>query len=141
MSTTDLAIVNGPLTADDLDPTPLFGPHHGALGSFVGIVRDHHHGRGVTHIDYQCHAALADNVLIDLVADLRQRFGELAVRIRHATGHLVPGQAAVVIHVTSAHRAAALDACRHAIEQLKVDLPVWKHEHYTDGEAAWLPGS
>ena len=138
---TELAIRPGLLSPADLDPSPLFGPEHGALASFIGIVRDHHKGQGVTHIDYECHAPLADNVLADLATSLRDAHGDLSMRIIHATGRVLPGQAAVVIHITSAHRDAALSACRDAIEALKVDLPVWKHEHYSDGSTAWLPGS
>ena len=141
MSQHELAIRDGLLSAADLDPSPLFGPDHGALASFIGIVRNHHHGRGVTHIDYECHHALAHNVLNDLAQNLRNTHGDLVIRIIHATGRVVPGQAAVVIHITSAHRDAALSACREAIEALKVDLPVWKHEQYDDGSSAWLPGS
>ena len=141
MNMTTLAIRDGLLSSDDLDPSPLFGPDHGALASFIGIVRDHHHGRSVTYIDYACHQALASNVLNDLAAKLRQNHGDLNLQIIHATGRVEPGQAAVVIHITSAHRDAALKACREAIEALKVDLPVWKYEHYADGSSAWLPGS
>jgi molybdopterin synthase catalytic subunit len=52
-----------------------------------------------------------------------------------------PGDVALCIHVASAHRRAAFDACRDLIERIKTDLPIWKHEHYDDGTSIWLPGS
>lgn len=134
-------LVDGPLPADAFDPRPLIGPDHGALASFVGTVRDEHHDRTVTRIYYECHRCLAASVLTDLVAGLERDFGPLRIHISHGLGWIDPTGGAVAIHVTAPHRAAALAACREAIERIKVDLPVWKHEHYADGTSAWLPGS
>ena len=141
-STTELDLHHGPLPPERLAIDSLVVPEHGALASFVGIVRNEHHGRAVTHLHYECQEALARNVLADLAASLRQQFGsELAIRIVHALGTLHPRDAAIVIHIAAPHRRAALEACDEAIEAIKRDLPVWKHEHYADGESAWLPGS
>lgn len=135
-------IHQGALQAEAYDPRPLVGPEHGALASFIGTVRNEHLGKSVTGIDYECYPAMALNVLNDLVAELKRDHGDdLRVHISHGTGWMDPTDAAVAIHVTSAHRAAAFAACRQAIERLKEDLPVWKHEHYADGTTAWLKGS
>lgn len=140
--TTDLRIVSGPIATDDLSATDMHSPAHGAIASFIGVVRDHHRGQAVTHIEYQCYEAMAIPVLESLAAELRaQHATDLAVRVVHATGHVAIGDAAIVIHCASAHRDAAFAACRHMIERIKEDLPVWKHEHYADGTSAWLEGS
>lgn len=85
---------------------------------------------------------MAEPVLIALVAEARAIHGnDLAAVVVHATGDLVPGQVAVAIHTASAHRAAAFAACRHLIERIKADLPIWKRESYADGSSEWLKGS
>ena len=139
---TNIAICEGPLDHAWLHPGELISEQHGAISSFCGIVRNHHHGRGVTHIDYQCYEAMAQPVLEQLIEHMRQQFDpHAAVIAAHAHGHLRPGDAVVAIHVAAAHRAAACDGCRFIIEQIKQDLPVWKNEHYDDGSNQWLPGS
>ncbi|MHC5067886.1 MAG: molybdenum cofactor biosynthesis protein MoaE [Planctomycetota bacterium] len=139
---TDLRVIDSPCTPFDLDTSSLFTESHGALASFIGVVRNDHLGKMVTHIDYSCQAALALNVLADLAAELRQRFDpNLTIRIVHGSGHMVPRDVAIVIHIGAGHRRAALEACDYAIEAIKRDLPVWKDEHYADGSHAWLKGS
>ena len=115
----------------DLDPSR--GPNRG-LSEFIGSVRDHHKGQGVTHVDYECHAPLANNVLADRHS-LRDAHGDLSIRIiRH--GAMLPGRAAVVIHITSAHRDAAYQPV-DATEALKWTFR-YEHRHYSDGSTAWL---
>jgi molybdopterin synthase catalytic subunit len=135
-------IVDGPLTGDLLHPAALAHPASGAIASFLGTVRDHHHGRGVTRLHYECYRPMAEKVLAALVAEAAERCDPgLAASVHHGTGGMTPGQVSVVIHVASAHRVAAFDACRHLIERIKQDLPVWKRESYADGSDAWLKGS
>jgi molybdopterin synthase catalytic subunit len=135
-------IVAGPLPADLLSPVALACPEHGAVASFIGVVRNHHHGRGVTHLVYDCYQAMAERMLAALVAEAAERFdAHLQAQVHHGTGRMDPGQVAVAIHVACAHREAAFAACRHLIERIKEDLPVWKQEFYADGTALWLKGS
>jgi molybdopterin synthase catalytic subunit len=139
---TRLELHDGPVPVHELSPAALVAVHHGALASFCGIVRNEHHGRAVTRLHYDCHRPLAMNVLADLSASLRQAFGDdLSISMIHGLGEMVPGDGAIAIHIGAAHRAAALDACREAIEAIKRDLPVWKQEYYDDGSSEWLPGS
>lgn len=139
---TSLLLHQGPLPWCSANPHTLVRHEHGALASFIGVVRNEHHGKEVAGIDYQCHAPLAMQVLKDLSDTLRQtNGGDLGILIHHATGWCVPGDPAVIIHCASGHRAAAFAAGRQAIEALKQDLPIWKHEHYSDGTQAWLHGS
>lgn len=136
------AIHPGPLPAAVVSADLLRDPACGAIASFIGVVRDHHRGRQVTALHYECREQLALGVLVRLAAALRARHDAgLRLTVVHAAGDLVPGDAAIAIHVRAAHRRGALDACDEAIEAIKRDLPVWKRERYADGGEEWMEGS
>ncbi|MBW3632192.1 MAG: MoaD family protein [Chloroflexi bacterium] len=109
----------------------------GAIATFIGTVRDHGRGREVTHLEYEAYAPAAELTLEQIGEEIRERWGVDRVAIIHRVGSLEIGEASVVISVASAHREAAFDACRYAIERIKEIVPIWKKEHYADG-AAWL---
>jgi molybdopterin synthase catalytic subunit len=140
MMADELAIHAGALPVAALVP-----PCHrswGGVCSFTGVVRDHHHGRLVRGLHYQVYRPMAVAVLVRLADEARAAAGGAAlIRVMHAAGDLVPGDAAVAIHVATAHRDAAFAGCRLLIERLKADLPVWKRETYDDGAVVWLRGS
>lgn len=136
------AIHLGPLPAQELTPGSLPSVRHGAVCSFIGVVRDHARGRQVVALQYECYIGMAESVLRTLIDEAAAAHDpELAARVVHGYGPMKPGDASVAIHVASAHRDAAFAACRQLIERLKQDAPVWKHETYADGTSAWLPGS
>jgi MoaE-MoaD fusion protein len=112
-------------------------PGAGAIATFVGTVRDHGRGRAVTHLEYEAYAPAAELSLAQIGEEIRERWGIDHVAIVHRVGSLGIGEASVVISVASAHRDAAFEACRYAIERIKEIVPIWKKEHYADG-AAWL---
>jgi molybdopterin synthase catalytic subunit len=140
---------DGPLPLALQAPTVLIGPDHGATNSFLGIVRNRSRAgiadgpyRAVTALHYQCYRPMADKVMAELLAEAaRLHDPELRAVLVHGIGDFLPGQVSLAIHVASAHRAAAFAACRHLIERLKEDLPVWKRERYADGSDTWLKGS
>ena len=135
-------IIDGPLPATLLTPAALCTPAYGAIASFVGVVRNHHQGRGVAYLVYDCYRPMAGKLLAELAQEAAARFDPgLRTIIHHGIGRMDPGQPSVAIHVASAHRVAAFDACRHLIERIKEDLPVWKQEFYDDGTSLWLKGS
>jgi molybdopterin synthase catalytic subunit len=137
---TTTGLHDGPLT--DCAATGLCVAHHGAVASFLGVVRNTHHGKAVTGLTYSAYRAMAEALLIRLAAEARAAHGsDLDVVCLHGLGAMVPGDVSLVIHVGSAHRDAAFDACRLLLTRIKQDLPVWKHEHYGDGTSAWLEGS
>jgi molybdopterin synthase catalytic subunit len=106
------------------------------------VVRNHHLGRVVTHLVYDCYRPMAERLLPELIAEAAARFDAgLRAAVHHGIGPMRPGQPSVAIHVASAHRVAAFDACRLLIERIKQDLPVWKQEFYGDGTSCWLKGS
>lgn len=137
-----VAVCAHPLDAAALTPGTLVAPAHGAIASFIGVVRDQTLGHTVVALDYQVYPAMAERVFAALIAEAAAEHDEgLRASIVHGSGPMGPGDAVVAIHVASAHRAAAFAACRQLIERIKEDAPIWKHERYADGEARWIHGS
>jgi MoaE-MoaD fusion protein len=126
---------------EDLDPrqteSMVAHPGAGAIATFIGTVRDHGRGRQVTHLEYEAYAPAAELTMAQIGDEIRERWGIDHVAITHRIGSLAVGEASVVISVASAHRDAAFEACRYAIERIKEIVPIWKKEHYADG-AVWL---
>jgi molybdopterin synthase catalytic subunit len=112
-------------------------PDAGAVASFVGTVRRRSRDRDVLHLDYEAYEEMAEEMLARLGAKLTARHGLTAVAIHHRVGRVEIGGPSVVIAVSAPHRAAALDACREAIETLKTSIPLWKKEVYSGGEE-WI---
>ena len=117
----------------------LAGSSDGAVALFLGVVRDHNEGRRVHRLEYQAYAEMALRVMRDIAADSRGRFGASAVTIIHRRGALEVGEVAVAVAVATPHRAAAFEACRHAMERVKLEVPIWKKEHF-EGGAEWVKG-
>lgn len=113
----------------------------GAVVIFEGVVRDHHAGRAVASLDYEGYAPMATPVGQALLAEAAQRFELSAALGVHRLGHLEISDIAVVIIVASSHRGAAFSACAWIMDELKARVPVWKHEHFTDGTSEWNNGA
>ena len=113
------------------------GPACGAVLLFLGNVRDHHAGRPVARLDYSAYRPMAVERLRTIVEELEAEGDRLRLAIVHRLGTVPVGEASVVIAAASPHRAAAYDASRVALERLKKEVPIWKREHYADGEVAW----
>jgi MoaE-MoaD fusion protein len=109
----------------------------GALVTFVGTVRDNARGRTVQWLDYEAYPEAAEKMLARIGDEMRERWEILGVAIEHRTGKLYPGEASVVIAVSSAHRDAVFAAAAYAIERIKQIVPIWKKEAYADGEI-WI---
>jgi molybdopterin synthase catalytic subunit len=109
----------------------------GGIASFVGTVRDASRGRDVTHLEYEAFEEMAEPMLRRLGDELTAKHGLSAVAIHHRIGRVEIGEASVVVAVSAPHRAAALDACREAIDTLKETIPLWKKEVYVGGEE-WI---
>lgn len=115
-------------------------PRYGAVSSFLGTVRSPNHGQPVLYIDYEGYEAMIVAQMNRAAAELRERFSLGRLVFGHRLGRLEPGEASIVIAISSAHRRDALLATHAAIDRLKELLPVWKLERTPDG-AAWVPGS
>jgi molybdopterin synthase catalytic subunit len=109
----------------------------GALCLFAGIVRDHHGGRKVEHLEYEAYEEMALPLMEEIVAEARRRWPVTDVVAIHRLGRLGVGETSVAVAVTSPHRREAFEACRYVIDTLKAQVPIWKKEYYTDG-SAWL---
>ncbi len=109
----------------------------GAVATFIGTVRRSSRGRDVLYLEYEAFAEMAEPMLARLADELTGKHGLCKVAIHHRIGRVEIGEASVVIAVSAAHRGAALDACREAIDTLKTTIPLWKKEVYAGGEE-WI---
>ena len=110
----------------------------GAVVAFEGRVRNRNDGRAVLRLDYQAYARLAEAEGTRIVGEARERFDIAAARCAHRVGSLAIGELAVWVGVSAGHRDAAFAACRYIIDEVKQRVPIWKNEHYADGESGWL---
>lgn len=134
MHITDQPIDVAALIAETADP------RCGALVVFEGLVRDHHDGNPVVRMRYTAYKPLAERVLRELEAEVRERFGVPVCRIVHRVGDLEIGESSVAIVVRSPHRAEAYEASQYAIDTLKHRVPIWKNDFYPDGSSAYQDG-
>jgi adenylyltransferase/sulfurtransferase len=125
-----------------LDPerhrAELADPSAGGYASFEGWVRDHNEGRRVERLEYEAFEALAIKEGERIVAEAVARFGVSRAACVHRVGSLDIGDLAVWVGVSSAHRGEAFAACRYIIDEVKHRVPIWKKEHYTDGDSGWV---
>lgn len=115
-------------------------PECGALVVFAGTVRLFNEGRRVTAINYSVYAPLAEKMLHDIEREALTRYDITSCRIGHRIGDLAIGDMSVIVVVRAAHRAAAFDAGRYAIDTVKHQVPIWKYEEYADGSHAYVKG-
>jgi molybdopterin synthase catalytic subunit len=111
----------------------------GAVVTFDGIVRNHARGKPVTHLYYEAYPEMAKTEMAKIREQALKRWPLHGLSIVHRTGRLGIGESSVFIAVASAHRADGFEACRFVIDTLKTSVPIWKKEHYEDGEV-WIEG-
>lgn len=111
----------------------------GAVVTFDGCVRNHSHGRRTLYLDYEAYETMALAKIREINGEIHRRFPIHRVAIVHRLGRLEIGETSVFIAVSSAHRPAAFEACRFAIDTLKRTVPIWKKEYFEDG-AIWADG-
>lgn len=136
MSTVTLARMSG----EPLDPggclAAVTDERAGGIGVFVGVVRSDDHGKGVTSLSYEAHPT-ADRVLAEVCAQVATA-DVIAVAAEHRTGDLEIGDVAVVVAVSAVHRGEALEATQRLIDAVKTEVPIWKHQRFTDGSTEWV---
>ncbi len=115
-------------------------PSFGAVSSFLGTVRSPNQGQEVLYIDYQGYEAMIVTQMKRAAAELRTQFELGRIVFGHRLGKLEPGEASIIIVISSAHRKPALLAAHAAIDRLKELLPVWKLETTPEGQS-WVEGS
>lgn len=109
----------------------------GAVVVFSGDVRDHDHGREVVSLTYEAHPTAAD-VLRSVIDSLANSLDVTHIAAAHRVGPIPIGEAALVVAVGSSHRGDAFAACREIVDRIKLELPVWKHQHFADGTDEWV---
>lgn len=138
-SLTVTGLVHGPL---DIESTlgRITSPDVGAVVSFLGTVRDHAEDLdGVVRLEYSAYEAMAERELACIAGELRVAHPEVrGLVLLHALGELEVGAHTILVAASSAHRAAAFDACREALELIKVRVPVFKREITGDGTHRWV---
>lgn len=125
-----------PLSVDEV-LAAVKAPAAGGIALFVGTVRDEDHGRDVTGLSYSAHPG-AEAELRRVAEKVAADSGATALAALHRVGDLAIGDIAVVVAVACPHRAEAFTACHRLIDDLKAEVPIWKHQTFTDGDAEWV---
>lgn len=132
------------ITSEPIDPSDILrrvgDSGDGAVLLFLGTVRDRNEGRAVQGMEYEAYEEMAREVLGEIAREAGALLGTDQVAVVHRLGSLSVGEVSVAIAVSSPHRAQAYEASRYVIEEIKKRLPVWKREHYVDGERSWVRG-
>ena len=109
----------------------------GGISAFVGTVRNDTKGKEVEKLDFSTYKPMAIKEM-QKIADLAlEKFSIVKIAIHHVEGMLQIGEIPVIITASAKHRKAAFDACQFAIDTLKETVPIWKKEHFSDGEV-WV---
>ena len=111
----------------------------GAICTFEGVVRNNSGGRQTLYLDYECYEAMAIKIMTDLAADIANNHAISRIAMVHRLGRMEIGEASVVIIAAAPHRRPSFDAALEGINRLKKTVPIWKKEHFVDGEV-WVDG-
>lgn len=131
-----VVVTDRPLGVDDA----LAAVVHDGAGAqvvMIGTVRDHAAGARVEHLEYEAYVPMAEKVIAGIVAEVEAEWPGVRASVFHRTGDLAIGERAVVVAVSSPHRADAFAACARVIDRLKEDAPIWKREH-REGGVVWV---
>lgn len=129
------------ITGDALDPAPLVAyaqtASDGAIVTFTGVARNQFGGRPSAFLVYEAYAEMAGPVLAQIAEEAKGRWPIGRVAIHHRVGRLAIGEIAVIIVVAAPHRHEAFAAAEFIMDRIKQIAPIWKREHWADGEAEW----
>ena len=132
----DFRLSASPLSLDEV-VSEVRDDEAGAIATFVGTTRRRSRGREVLYLEYEAYEGMAEDAMAGLASELVARHELCRVAIHHRIGRVDIGETSVVIAVSAPNRASALAACREAIDELKVSVPLWKKEIYVGGEE-WI---
>ncbi len=131
-----VAISDQPLSVTDVLAS-LEDGSAGGLVLFVGRVRDHDHGQGVTGLSYSAHPSALER-LREVCERVAREYDVTGLAAVHRVGDLAIGDLAVVVATTAGHRGSSFEASRALIDTLKAEVPIWKHQRFTDGSDEWV---
>jgi len=132
-----LQFTAAPIAAEQLR-VALADPACGGYAAFEGWVRDSNDGQRVRGLEYEAFEALGLREGERIIAEAIERFGASHAACVHRVGSLAVGELAVWVGVSAAHRDEAFRACRYIIDEVKHRLPIWKKEHYLNGDSGWV---
>lgn len=132
-----MRICNSPIEPDQLRQS-LTDDAAGGFVAFEGWVRNENEGQEVLRLEYEVYTPLAVKEGAKIIEEAMAKFPVLRADCVHREGLLEIGECAVWVGVASAHRDEAFTACRYIIDEIKLRLPVWKKEHYVNGDSGWV---
>ncbi|MEX2104099.1 MAG: molybdenum cofactor biosynthesis protein MoaE, partial [Bacilli bacterium] len=112
-------------------------PHAGAINTFIGTVRELTKGKRTLYLEYEAYESMAEKKLRQIGKEIAEQWPDTRVAITHRVGRLEITDVAVVIAVSTPHRTDSYEASRYAIERIKEIVPIWKKEHWEDGDS-WI---
>lgn len=131
-----LAVREAPLSVDEV-LAAVRDPAAGGTCVFLGTVRERDGGRGVTSLGYSAHPSV-HSVLERVAAAVAEEVPLRALAAVHRVGDLAVGEVAVVVAAAADHRAEAFTGCRRLVDDLKREVPLWKHQLFADGGEEWV---
>ena len=111
----------------------------GAVVTFEGVVRNNTKGRQTHYLDYECYEPMALKLMARIGHEIAASYAIDRIALVHRLGRMLIGETSVAVIVTAAHRKAAFEAALEGIDRLKRVVPIWKKEHFADGEV-WVEG-
>ncbi len=132
-----IQLTDKPISFEQIQES-VIDPTCGAVVCFEGRVRNHHKGKKVLSLEYEVYSKMALNTFVTIVEQAKEKWLLGQVTISHRYGHLTVGDIAVIVAVASAHRKEAFEACSAIMDQVKKQAPIWKKEHYENGESEWV---
>ena len=128
-----------PLSVDEV-LAAVAGPTFGGTAVFVGTVRDHDGDHGVTDLEYTAHPSAVER-MTEVAERAAAQHDDVAVAAVHRVGRLAVGDLAVVVAAAAPHRDRAFEVGRRLIDDLKHEVPIWKHQTFVDGSQEWVAAS
>ena len=129
------------VTADEIDADEVVSrvgsDRDGAVIVFHGITRDHNEGRSVLWLEYEAYSPMAEDMMTQIIDEMRERWQIGDVAVCHRTGRVDIGQTSMVLAVSAAHRRPAFESALYFIDRLKEVVPIWKKEYFEGGEV-WI---
>ncbi len=132
-----MLITNQPI---DLNEFTAVRPSEDCGGSayFIGRVRNHHEGKKVKRLFYECYKPMAEKEISKIISIIALETNVIEIHVIHRIGWLEVGDIVIAISASGAHRAEAFDACRKVIDRIKEHVPIWKKEVYEDATHDWV---
>ena len=129
------------ITAEPLDPREITElvrkPSNGAVVTFLGTTRDLFEGRDVDHLEYEAYQPMAEDMLRQIVDEIKERWAIDDVAVAHRVGRVDVGEISLVVAIGSPHRKEALEASAYLLDRIKTIVPIWKKEVFLGGEV-WV---